>query len=125
MPHAKPAAAITAAAMLLCGCGAVIEPPQGRGKIADPRTTGPNRLGCMIAHHLPAQKVGRTGIQIGALPGGPTVQFMPTEGAAQALQINGRVQGAEVIGSALVYPHQADDAELAQIENCVGEGVPG
>lgn len=125
MPHAKPAAALTAVAMLLCGCSAVIKPPNGHGKVADPRTAGPNRFGCLIARHLPAKETGRAAIQIGPLPGGPTVQFMPTEGAAQALQINGKVQSAEVIGSALLYPHRAGDAELTQIENCLDEGVVG
>lgn len=125
MPHAKPAAAVTVAAMLLCGCSAVIKPPQGRGQVADPRTSGPNRFGCLLAHHLPAREVGETGIQIGALPTGPTVQFLPTQGAAQALQMEGKAEGAEVIGSALLYPHQASDAELTQIENCVEEGVSG
>jgi|SRR5579884_765118 len=125
MPHAKPAAAITAVAMLLCGCSAVIKPPRGHGQATDPRTAGPDRFACLLANHLPAREVGRSGIQIGALPAGPTVQFLPTEGAAQALQIDGKVEGAEVIGSALLYPHQAGDAELTQIENCMDEGVAG
>ena len=125
MPHAKPAAAIAAVAMVLCGCSAVIKPPHGRGAAADPRTAGPNRFACLIADHLPAREVGQTAIQIGQLPAGPTVQFLPTQGAAQALQIDGKVQGAEVIGSAVVYPHQAGDVELTQIEDCVAAGVTG
>ena len=125
MPHAKPAAAVVAVAMVLCGCSAVIKPPHGRGAAADPRTAGPNRFACLIAHHLPAKKVGQTTIQIGPLPDGPTVQFLPTQGASQAAQIDGEVQGAEVIGSALLYPHQAGDVELTQIENCVAAGVTG
>ena len=125
MPTAKTAAAITAVALLLCGCSAVIKPPQGRGQVADPRTSGPDRFACLLAHHLPAREVGRTEIQVGALPSGPTVQFLPTQGAAQELQIDGQVHGAEVIGSALLYPHQAGDPELTQVENCVDEGVSG
>lgn len=125
MPHGKPAAAVTVVAMLLCGCSAVIKPPQGRGQIADPRTAGPDRFACLIAHHLPAREVGKAEIQIGPLPAGPTVQFLPTEGAAQEQQIDGQVEGAEVIGSALLYPHQGSDAELTRIENCIDEGVPG
>jgi hypothetical protein len=125
MPHGKPAAAITAVALLLCGCSGVVKPPHGRGQIADPRTSGPDRFACLLAHHLPARKVGDTVIQVGALPAGPTVRFLPTQGAAQELQIDGQVEGAEVIGSALLYPHQAGDAELEQVENCVAEGVTG
>lgn len=120
MPHAKPAAAITAVATILCGCGAVVKPPQGRGHIENPRG---GQLQCLLAHHLPAVAVGGTGIQIGALPAGPTVQFEPSNGAAETLKVEGQAQGAEMIGSALLYPHQAPDSELSQIESCVDHGM--
>jgi hypothetical protein len=74
---------------------------------------------------LPVQLVGPTGMQIGPLPGGPTVEFEPTPGTAQGIQINGQAQGAEVIGSALLYPHTASDAELKLIETCLAKGVSG
>jgi hypothetical protein len=79
----------------------------------------------MVAHHLPAQKVGRVSIQIGPLPAGPTVEFLPTPSAAQAAQIEGQAQyqGAEVIGAALLYPHGATDHELSKIESCLASGV--
>lgn len=128
MPYAKWAAALGAAAVLLCGCGSAVKPPQGRGKVDDPRTyAAANHLKCLQSQHLPAQKVGRVGIQIGPLPGGPTVFFLPTPGAAQAAQIEGqrRYQGAEVIGAAMLYPHGGTDAELAQIEDCLASGVSG
>jgi hypothetical protein len=126
MPHAKPAAALSAAAILLCGCSSVVKPPQGRGKVDDPRTYGAgNHLKCIKQHGLPVQEVGRTGIQVGSLPGGPSVWFEPTPGAAQARQIHARSQGAEAIGSALLYTHAASDAELHVIENCLAKGVSG
>jgi hypothetical protein len=122
MPRAKSVAAIGAAALLLCGCGAVVKPPGGRGKVDDPRTES-GRLECLRADHLPVAKVGRTALQIGALPAGPTVLFEPSNGAAEARKVEGSAQGAEVIGSALLYPHQAPDAELTKIENCVAQGM--
>jgi hypothetical protein len=125
MRHGKSAAALAAIALILCGCSAVVKPPEGRGQAADQRTAGPNRLHCLIAAHLPAREVGQAGIQIGPLPHGPTVQFLPTQGAAQERQISGSAEGAEVIGTALLYPHQASDAELSQIENCLGQGISG
>jgi hypothetical protein len=126
MPYAKSAAVVGAAAVLLCGCSSAVKPPQGRGKIEDPRTAAySNYYGCMLSHHLPAQKVGGVGIQIGALPAGPTVTFLPTPSAAQAAQIEGQAQyqGAEVIGAALLYPHGGSDSELAKIESCLASGV--
>ena len=125
MPPAKLAVASSVAAIILCGCGATVKPPQGRGKIDDPRTTEHNHLACLEQDRLPVQRVGLTGLQIGALPGGPTVSFQPTAGAAQAEQIEGAAQGAEVIGSALLYPHQASDGELQTIEDCLSVGVSG
>ena len=125
MPHTKTAVALSAAAILLCGCSSVVKPPQGRGKVDDPRTDSRNHAQCLRQDKLSVQLVGGTGLQIGPLPSGPTVQFEPTPGAAQSVQIQGQAQGAEVIGSALLYPHAASDAELSSIESCLAEGVSG
>lgn len=122
MPYAKSVAALGVAALLVCGCGAVVHPPQGRGRVTDP-VTSYGRLRCLVAHHLPARQVGLTGIQVGPLPAGPTVRFQPSNGAAEVSQVNGTAQGAEVIGSALVYPNQGTDAEVTQIEDCVKQGM--
>lgn len=124
MPLAKSVAAIGAAAVILCGCSAVVKPPGGRGRVEDPRTVA-GRLACLRSHHLQVAKVGRTALQIGPLPAGPTVQFEPSNGAAETRQVDGTAQGAEVIGSALLYPHQAPDSELTDIENCVDQGMKG
>ena len=51
--------------------------------------------------------------------------FQPTPGAAQGEQIDGQAQGAEVIGTALLYPNQAPDELLSKVETCVAKGVPG
>jgi hypothetical protein len=123
MPHAKSLAALGAAAMLLCGCSAVAHPPQGRGRVDDPVTAAPDRLACLLSHQIPARKVGMNRIQIGALPAGPTVHFVPSNAVAEALKVTGAAQGAEMIGNALVYPHQASDSELTQVEDCVAKGM--
>ena len=56
---------------------------------------------------------------------GPPFQFTPTPGAAQDQQISGHTPGAEVIGSALLYPGTAPDSELQPIEDCLAQGVKG
>ena len=63
------------------------------------------------------------GIQIGALPAGPTVQFVPSNAVAEAFKVTAAAQGAEMIGNALVYPHHASDSELTQVEDCVAKGM--
>lgn len=111
-------------AVALAACGSSVQRPGGRGSVIDPRTQA-GRLQCLKAHHLPVVEVGADGLQIGALPSGPTVQFLATIGGAQAAQIDGRAQGAEVIGTALLYPNGASDSELKMIEDCVAQGVSG
>jgi hypothetical protein len=127
MSLAKLLAASCLMVLALAACGSTSVHPggAGHGKVDDPRTAKTDHLACMRANHLPAQPVGLTGIQIGAPPAGPRVVFTPTAGAAQADQIQGQAQGAEVIGSALLYPNQGSDRELNQIETCLSQGVSG
>lgn len=94
----------------------------GRGAIDDPRT---KHMKCLQQHHFPVIRVGQTGLQIGAPQIGPSVSFEPTPGSAQEAQIKGQVEGAEVIGSALLYPNQASDQQLQVVEDCLALGVSG
>ena len=121
------------AAPVLSACGSSAKPEAGTpGAIAkshqnidDPRK---KHLICLRQEHIPVRRVnigGLPGMQIGVRPTGPTVQFQFTPGAAQAAQIAGRAQGAEVIGSALLYPNQASGKLLSKVETCVAKGVQG
>jgi hypothetical protein len=64
-----------------------------------------------------------TKLQVGPALAGPTIVFTASLAAAQGAQIEGRAQGAEVIGTALVYPNQGSDGELASIGACLVQGV--
>ena len=70
-------------------------------------------------------KVGVAQLQIGQPPAGPTVDYRPSPGEAQGLQIRGGHPGSEVIGTVLLTPNQASDRELGKIETCLAEGVKG
>ncbi len=132
MSSAKVAVGCTLVAALLAGCGNSAKPiagtipptatTEGHARIDDPRT---KHLTCLREHDVPVFKVGETWLQIGTPPAGPRVNFLPTPGAAQYAQISGQVEGAEAIGSALLYPDQAGDHELKIIEDCIAEGVSG
>jgi hypothetical protein len=132
MSSAKLAAGGALLALALSACGTSSKPVAGtpavsvqhpgRGKVDDPRT---KHLKCLRQHHVQAVKVGQTVLQIGTPPSGPTVTFAPTPGAAQREQIEGQVENAEVIGSALLVPNQASDKQLKVIEDCIAEGVTG
>jgi len=134
---ARPARGVLAllgCAAALAGCGSArVQPatPSGsstlasRGRLDSPLTDSDNHLGCLQAAHLPVQVVSPVKLQVGALPTGPTIVFTPSSAVAQADQITGSVQGAMVIGTALVYPNQGSTAELNGIASCLAQGVQG
>jgi hypothetical protein len=120
------------AGLALSACGGTAKPvagtirpaptPHSRGVIDDPRG---GMIKCLKLKQVQAVRIGRTGLQIGALPAGPTIDYASTPGDAQAAQIHGKVQSAEVIGSAFLYPNEASDATLQKVENCLTVGVIG
>ena len=124
---------LAAIALTACGGSVNVHPvaPAGsqqlvsRGRVDSPLTNMQNHVGCLRKDGLPVAQFGPTRLQIGAGLGAPTVEFEPTTGIAQGQQIQGTAQGAEVIGSALLYPHQASEAELGKIETCLAKGVKG
>lgn len=134
MPRARPwsasflVAALCLAALALSACGSAVKPATGsRGRIDDPRTARADRIKCISQHKLPVQKVGLTELLIGSRPAGPKVVFLPTPGAAQAAQLSGAraQQGAEAIGSALLFTAQGSEQELGAVETCLAQGVLG
>jgi hypothetical protein len=125
MSSLKALLACGSAAVVLGGCATTVKPPQGRGSVDNPRTSNPDYLKCIRDHGLSAVEVGATSIQVGQPLSGPMIRFLPTPGAATAAQIYGQVQGAEVIGAALLYPNQASSSELGAIEVCLNQKVKG
>jgi hypothetical protein len=130
--RALTAVAFTALTLTACGGAVQVQPttPAGSSKLASRgRVDSPvkmkNHLACLRDAHLPLQVVSPTRVQVGPKPAGPTIVFVATPGAAQAFQIDGSAQAAEVIGSALVYPNQGSDGEMATIGACLAQGVQG
>jgi hypothetical protein len=135
MSSAKPVFAAGLVALALAGCASNTKPlagttnpdgqPIGRGRVDSPITHQPNHLECMEQKHLPVVQVSSTELQIGDAPAGPQIVFEPTPGVAQGMQIRDESQGAEVIGSALLYPNQGSADELSQVEDCLAQDVFG
>ncbi len=137
MPSAKLAAAVALSALSLSACGISSKPEAGTPKaianghkgLDDPRIKHATCLQqAHIAFHLEQRTVAGKALpslQVDVAPTGPTVSFEPTPGDAQGIQIQGEAQGAEVIGSALLYPNQAPDPLLSAVENCMAKGVSG
>ncbi len=64
-------------------------------------------------------------LQLDAKPDGPTVVFEPTPGIAEGDQMKGEVEGAEVLGSALIYPNRTSDRNMIRVESCLAIKVKG
>jgi len=113
------AAAFTAACALAfaaAGCGSDSKP----GKAGpDPNDKRAVALVCIRDEQgLPARFTGQKSIQVDG-PGGPRVEFLLSGGEAEGRQFQGDAQGAEQIGSALLFVNQADDDQLKKVETCL------
>jgi hypothetical protein len=137
MSAVKVAVACGLVALLVSACGIPQKPEAGTanlkkqhgfyGHTDDPRIKHAN---CLRADRLPVHEYYTAkghvpAIQIGSLPAGPTIVFYSTAGIAQGLQIQGHDEGAEAIGSALLFPNNAPGTELTKIEACTSIGVSG
>jgi hypothetical protein len=134
MRIARLAAAAFAVALALSACGSTTKPVAGTPQAAaqakkglnDPRTT---HIACLRAEHVTDiheyYSDGRPAFQVGTTPSGPTVVFEATPGMGQGVQISGLNQGAEIIGSALVFPNDASAKLDHDVEACVALGVSG
>lgn len=131
MSFAKLTVVGVAAVLALAGCGSIAVKPSGRtasgapasrGRVDDARVREADHVSCLRSSHLTVSEVGASDLLVG---GSVRVQFTPSKGVALGDQIEDREQGAEVIGSALLYPGSAPDAELHVIEQCLAAGVRG
>jgi hypothetical protein len=134
MRIARFAAAAVVVALALSACGSSTKPVAGTPQAAaqakkglnDPR---PTHIKCLRADHVTDiheyYSAGRPAFQVGTRPSGPTVVFEATPGMGQGVQISGSDQGAEIIGSALVFPNDASAKLAHKFETCVALGVSG
>jgi len=137
MSLAKVAVVCALTALLISACGIQQKPLAGTPKIEksrgfygvvdDPRAkhTPCLRADKLKLHQYYTAQQRLPAIQVGSPPTGPTIIFEPTPGAAQALQLKGKDEGAEVIGSALLFPNKASASVLTMVEACTSIGVSG
>jgi hypothetical protein len=111
---------VAASIAFSAGCGgsdnAVGEPSPG----VDPNDERAVTLDCLTKKQgLPARLLGARAIQVGAPERSPRIQFYLTQGQAEAAQFEGRGEGSEQIGKALLYVNKAPDDELEKVEECL------
>lgn len=117
-----------AAAAALGACGSTA----GGGKQSNPAagaaptpSAAPNpsdkrgvALRCITDKGLSARLVGAQSIQVGA-PTGPRIEVFVSGGEAEGQQFQGNAQGAEQIGSALLFLNQGSPDVLSKLEDCL------
>jgi hypothetical protein len=69
--------------------------------------------------HLDAVEKGDNQILVGDPETGPRIVFYLTGGQAEAAQFEGEGEGAEQIGSALLFVRKASDDVLEDVEDCL------
>jgi hypothetical protein len=107
---------LVALCALVAGCGGS-SGSAGKDK-SDKRATA---LDCLKNEkHLPARLLGKDSIQIDG-PDSPRIQFFLTSGEAEAFQFEGRAEGTEHIGAALVFVRKASDKQLEPVEQCLDD----
>ena len=105
---------------LMTGCGGSDSGAAGE-QGPDPNDKRAVAIDCITNEAgLPAQPTGEKSIQIDG-PGGPRVEFFLSTGEAESQQFKGAAQGAEQVGSTLLFVGQAGDEELEKIEECLHE----
>jgi hypothetical protein len=70
---------------------------------------------------LGARLDGDDALIVGDPERGPRIRFYLTSGEAEAAQFEGKGEGAEQIGSALLFVRDGSDEVLEQVEDCLGE----
>ena len=99
------------AGALLAGCGASDEDGGGGDRAA--------ALGCLKEKGVAARPVGTDSVQVGDPATGPRIRFFLTNGQAEAFQFQGRAEGAEQIGEALLFTRRGSEDLLERVESCL------
>lgn len=95
-------------------------PPGAAGAPPNPSDKRGVAVQCMTGKGLTARLVGKQSIQVGAI-GGPRIEFFVSGGEAEGQQFQGEAQGAEQIGSALLFLNEGTEDQLDKVEACLDD----
>jgi hypothetical protein len=108
--------ALALAALAAAGCGLGSNDAGGSSDDSDKRAVA---MTCFKDKGIDAQLKGENGVVIGQGPRATHVKFFLTAGESEAAEFEGRGEGAEQIGSALLYVGDGSDDLLKNVENCL------
>jgi hypothetical protein len=108
-----------ACALLAAGCGSS---PKTSGNGPDANDKRAAAVDCLKNQQkLAVTLIGADSLQVGDAATGPRIKFFLTGGEAEAAQFEGRGEGAEQIGPALLFVRKGGDDQLQQIETCLDD----
>jgi hypothetical protein len=100
------------------GCGIGSADAGGSDDDSDKRAVA---MTCFQDKGIDARLRGENGIVIGNGADAPHVRFYLTSGESEAAAFEGNGEGAEQIGSALLYVGGGSDDLLEDVENCLAD----
>lgn len=107
-----------AGAILGAGCGSSSKASKG----ADATDKRAAALNCFTSEQqLHARALGTDSVQVGDPATGARIKFFLTGPEAEAAQFEGRYEGSEQIGPALLFVRRASDQQLQKVETCLDE----
>ncbi len=111
--------ALPIALLAFAGCGSSDAAP-----VVDESDVPGTALACLEENDVAARREGESGNEL-VLDAGPTIKFYLTAAEAEAAQFQGRGEGAEQIGSALLFVDPELDPEtedvLEDVEGCLAD----
>ena len=115
----RPLLAVPLVLLALAGCGSSDAAPE-----VDESDKPGSTVACLDAQGIPARVEGKEENEV-VLDAGPRIKFYLTAAAAEAAQFQGQGEGAEQIGSALLFVDPEIDPELEDVlkaaEGCLAE----
>jgi hypothetical protein len=118
MKRALPLLVLALAPGTLSACGLGSDDATPSGDDSDKRSVA---MTCFRDKGIDARLRGANGVVIGDGPGAPRIRFFLTSGESEAAAFEGKAEGAEQIGSALLYTGRGGDDLLKDVENCLAE----
>lgn len=125
------ASGLAAGAVAGCGTGPVRKPPQpavvaktGQGGApADTSNPSGALIACLGQRRITAHPTGPDEVAVDPPEVGIHVRFLGTDGDAQAAQLHGDAEGAEVILNALVFVGKGTDEQVQPVESCTAKAA--
>ena len=115
----RPLLALPLVLLAASGCGS----SDAGGNVNNSDLPG-SALACLEQNKIPAQRTGENGDEL-VLDAGPKIKFFLTADEAISEQFRGRGEGAEQIGTALLYvkpeTSKAQDDLLHDVEVCLSQ----